>query len=138
MVAMAMAYLARAARGRIGVRVKLQRLQSALRQLQRVLRPRHYRAPLATAYPCRMEQSPHVADSAPDKPFLTGYDVTHLVIYLRLLDADADGAAWQEVAQIVLDLDPEKEPERAQRVWASHLARAKWMTKEGYRHLLRS
>ena len=82
-------------------------------------------------------QSPHVADTAPDEPFLTGYDMDHLVTYLRLLDADAEGAAWQEAARIVLSLDVKTDRERAKRVWASHLARAKWMTEQGYRHLLR-
>jgi len=40
----------------------------------------------------------------------------HLVTYLRLLDADADGADWREVATIVLNLDVEKDQGRAQRV----------------------
>jgi hypothetical protein len=84
-----------------------------------------------------MPQSPQVADTAPDEPFLTGYDMAHLVTYLRLLDADAEGADWREVASIVLSLDLAKEPERARRVWASHLARARWMTKQGYHYLLR-
>ena len=53
-----------------------------------------------------MPQSPHVADTAPDEPFLTGYDEQHLVTYLRLLDADAEGADWREVAKIVLRIDP--------------------------------
>ena len=91
---------------------------------------------LQAAYLCHM-QPPHVADAAPDEPFLTGYDMAHLVTYLRLLDADAEGAAWQEAARIVLSLDVKSGGERAKRVWASHLARAKWMTEEGYRHLLR-
>jgi hypothetical protein len=84
-----------------------------------------------------MTQSPQVADTAPDEQFLTGYDMAHLVTYLRLLDADAEGADWREVATIVLGLDVAKDPERARRTWASHLARAKWMTESGYRHLLR-
>jgi hypothetical protein len=84
-----------------------------------------------------MPQSPQVADTAPDEPFLTGYDMAHLVTYLRLLDADAEGADWREVAAIVLDLDVAKDPNRARRSWASHLARAKWMTESGYRYLLR-
>jgi hypothetical protein len=69
-----------------------------------------------------MPQSPQVADTAPDEPFLTGYDIAHLVTYLRLLDADAEGADWQEVATIVLELDVAKDPKRARRSWASHLA----------------
>jgi hypothetical protein len=46
-----------------------------------------------------MTQLTPIADAAPDKPFLTGYDMSHLVTYLRLLDADAEGADWREVAQ---------------------------------------
>jgi hypothetical protein len=84
-----------------------------------------------------MPQSPQVADIAPVEPVLTGYDMAHLVTYLRLLDADAEGADWREAAKIVLDLDVEKQPERAKQVWQSHLTRAKWMTENGYRHLLR-
>jgi hypothetical protein len=68
-----------------------------------------------------MHQSSHVADTAPSEPTLTGYDMEHLVVYLRLLDAEADGADWREVAQIVLEADPAQEPERAKRMWASHL-----------------
>jgi hypothetical protein len=63
--------------------------------------------------------------------------MAHLVTYLRLLDADADGADWREVAKMVLDLDVEKDPDRTKQIWESHLARAKWMTETGYRQLLR-
>ena len=79
---------------------------------------------------------PPVSDTAPAEPVLTGYDEQHLVTYLRLLDADAEGADWREVANVVLHIDPDREPERARRAWESHLARAKWMTENGYRHLL--
>jgi hypothetical protein len=82
------------------------------------------------------ELEPPVADLAPNSSVLTGYDEQHLVTYLRLLDADAEGADWQEVAQIVLHIDPALEPDRARRAWDSHLARARWMTENGYRHLL--
>lgn len=80
---------------------------------------------------------PPVSDTAPVEAILTGYDEQHLVTYLRLLDADAEGADWREVANIVLHIDPKREPERARQAWDSHLARAKWMTQSGYRHLLR-
>jgi hypothetical protein len=80
---------------------------------------------------------PPVADTAPVESVLTGYDEEHLITYLRLLDAVADGADWREVAKIVLHIDPDREPDRARRAWESHLARAKWMTESGYRHLLR-
>ena len=80
---------------------------------------------------------PPIADTAPNVGVLTSYDEQHLVTYLRLLDADTEGADWREVARIVLRIDPAREPERAQRAWASHLARARWMTASGYQHLLR-
>jgi predicted GNAT family N-acyltransferase len=80
---------------------------------------------------------PDVADEAPTAATLTGYDNGHLVTYLRLLDADAEGADWREISRIVLHIDPEREPERARRAFDSHLARAKWMTAHGYRHILR-
>ena len=80
---------------------------------------------------------PDVADNAPSSAALTTYDEEHLVTYLRLLDADAEGADWRDVARIVLHLDPEREFDRARRAFESHLARAKWMTEHGYRQLLR-
>jgi predicted secreted protein len=79
---------------------------------------------------------PTVADTAPSESVLTAYDELHKITYLRLLDAEAEDADWREVARIVLNIDPDKEPERARRAWESHLARAHWMTEHGYRHLL--
>jgi hypothetical protein len=81
---------------------------------------------------------PDVDDLAPSDPALTDYDVEHLVCYLRLLDAEAEGADWREISRIVLHIDPEQEPDRARRAFDSHLARAKWMSGVGYRHLLRN
>ncbi len=80
---------------------------------------------------------PSVADEAPEADVLTAYDRGHLATYLRLLDAEAEGADWTEVARIVLHIDPLREPGRARRAWESHLARARWMTEHGYQHLLR-
>jgi len=83
------------------------------------------------------QHNPVVADRAPSGDIFTPYDNGHLKTYLRLLDADAVGADWKEVARIVLGMDPEREPERARTAWEGHLARAKWMTTRGYKHLLR-
>jgi hypothetical protein len=80
---------------------------------------------------------PDVADVAPNEAVLTTYDEQHLVTYWRLLDAEAAGADWKEVTQIVLHIDPEREPARARNAFDSHLARARWMADHGYRHLLR-
>jgi hypothetical protein len=80
---------------------------------------------------------PDVDDSAPDDTTLTIYDEEHIITYMRLLDADAAGADWRKVAKIVLHIHPDREPDRARQAFESHLARAKWMTEHGYRHLLR-
>jgi hypothetical protein len=80
---------------------------------------------------------PPIADLAPTDAILTGYDEEHKVTYLRLLDAEAANADWREVSRIVLHMDPDKEPDRARRAWESHLARARWMTEEGYKFLLK-
>ena len=84
------------------------------------------------------ELDPPVADNAPSEAVLTDYDRQHLVTYLRLLDADAEKADWREVAKIVLGIDPAQEEERARKAWESHLARGRWMSESGYRHLLRA
>ena len=60
---------------------------------------------------------PDVAHLAPTAPILTGYDEQHLVTYLRLLDADEDGADWREVSAMALHIDPEREPNWARRAW---------------------
>ena len=63
---------------------------------------------------------PDVADTAPSNSVLTVYDELHIITYLRLLDADAVGVDWREVARIVLHLDPEYESDRARRSFDSH------------------
>jgi|SRR6266436_7091502 len=80
---------------------------------------------------------PDVSDTAQSDSALTVYDEEHVITYLRLLDADAEGVDWRKVARIVLHLDPKHDSDRARRAFDSHLSRAKWMTEHGYRHLLR-
>ena len=85
----------------------------------------------------RPELDPDVDDEAPTGfDLIPPYDEVHFVTYLRLLDADADDADWTEVARIVLHRDPTVDETRTRRCWESHLARAQWMTKRGYRRLL--
>jgi hypothetical protein len=83
------------------------------------------------------QRDPDVADEAPADPELTLYDYEHMITYLRMLDAAAESANWREVAQIVLHINPDREPDRARRAYETHLARAQWMTSTGYRFLLR-
>lgn len=80
----------------------------------------------------------HFEDRAPEVSQLTAYDESHLIDYLRLLDADAEGADWREVAMLILGVDAAAEPHRARAMHDSHLARARWMTEVGYAHLLGS
>jgi hypothetical protein len=71
---------------------------------------------------------PDVADTAPSGSVLTVYDEEHLITFLRLLDADAEGADWREVARIVLHIDPERETARGR--WA-HENRRRMRPPEG-------
>jgi hypothetical protein len=75
-------------------------------------------------------------DRPPTSDHISAYDEQHLAIYLRLLVAEEEGADWREVVQVIFGIDPQREPDRAKLVYDSHLARARWMTKTGYRHLL--
>jgi hypothetical protein len=77
-----------------------------------------------------------VADLAPVEQTLTPYDEQHAITYVRLLDAEKANADWQEVTRIVLHIDPVAEPTRALSAYESHLARAKWVARHGYRQLL--
>jgi hypothetical protein len=74
-------------------------------------------------------------DEAPDGDHLTDYDRTHIKLYCRLLDAEADGADWQEAVEVLFGIDPNTEPDRARRVHDTHLARARWMSEHGYKPL---
>ena len=83
-----------------------------------------------------VELDPDVDDEAPTGNDITLYDEQHHVTYWRLLDAKAEGADWMEVAQIVLHRDPVAEELRTYRCWQSHLERAQWLSREGYRKIL--
>jgi hypothetical protein len=85
---------------------------------------------MATQPPSQLQDAPPNADT------VTAYDLSHSKTYLRLLDAYADGATWQEAAQTILGADSVADVDRAQRMHDAHLARAQWMTRSGYRHLL--
>lgn len=84
----------------------------------------------------RPRLDPEVEDEAPSGPTITAYDEQHYVTYMRLLDAYRDKADWAEVARIVLHRDPVADEARTRRCWESHLARAQWLSKGGYRQIL--
>jgi hypothetical protein len=83
-----------------------------------------------------VELDPDVDDEAPAGNAITPYDEQHYVTYLRLLDAKADGADWKEAARIVLHRDPVGDETLTRRCWESHLARAEWLSRAGYRRIL--
>ncbi len=76
-------------------------------------------------------------ESVPGGDEVTEYDRTHLKLYLRLLDAETEGADWREAVTVLFGIDPLADPQRASSVHASHLQRAHWMTRKGYLGLLR-
>lgn len=84
-----------------------------------------------------MNQQQSFMDEVPWSGQLTDYDRAHLALYARLLDADAAGASDDEIARLMFALDPVAEPDRAERILASHRSRARWMSEHGFRHLLK-
>lgn len=80
--------------------------------------------------------APTFLEEPPQGSMLTPYDREHMTLYLRLLDAERDQADWREAVQILFGLDPEREPVRCRKIHDAHLARARWMTEQGYRQLL--
>jgi Uncharacterized conserved protein (DUF2285) len=81
--------------------------------------------------------TPDILAEPPTPDEVTEYDKAHFVTYLRLLDAETDGASWEEVAKIVLGLDPDHDRTTAMHIHGNHLNRARWMTTNGYAHLLK-
>lgn len=75
-------------------------------------------------------------DEPPGGTALTAYDQANVKLYLRLLDAEAQGASWMEVVEALFGISVDAEPDRAARVHGSHLARARWMTESGFAGLL--
>jgi T6SS, Transcription factor, DNA binding domain len=86
--------------------------------------------------PVPIALDPDADNLAPTGNDITPYDEQHYVTYLRLLDAKAEGADWKEVARIVLHRDPVGEEARTRQCWESHLTRAQWLSREGYRRIL--
>ena len=75
--------------------------------------------------------TPEFADEVPWSDGITEYDNRHDETYIRPLDAEEEGLGKDEMARLILGIDPD----RARKAVESHLARARWMTEVGYRHL---
>jgi hypothetical protein len=74
-------------------------------------------------------------DEPPHSAALTTYDRAHAGTYIRLLDAAEAGATWREAVRRIFKLDPDRDPERLERMHRAHLERALWMRDHGYREL---
>lgn len=73
----------------------------------------------------------------PDEPVITDYDRAHAAIYLRLLDAEINGAGWESAAALVLQQDVSSDWVGAHGLHTSHLKRAQWLRDSGFILLLR-
>ena len=79
-----------------------------------------------------------LSKKAPVSESLTAYDRAHISTYLRLFDADRDGAPWQEAAPVIFGDAAEADPTRLRDQHTSHLARAKWLVDAGYLRLAKT
>ncbi|MER9402175.1 DUF2285 domain-containing protein [Mesorhizobium sp. M0615] len=81
------------------------------------------------------KSSTPIADEVHWSDSLTAYDKAHFTTYMRLLDASADNASDEDMAQLILGIDVTREPERARKALRSHVDRANWMVTTGYEEL---
>jgi hypothetical protein len=63
-------------------------------------------------------------DVAPSDAEVTDYDHKHIMQYYCLLDRKERRRDWRETVQAFFGVDAEREPERAHRIYDSHLKRA--------------
>lgn len=71
---------------------------------------------------------PPIETEVPWAETITDYDRSHLVTYLQVLDALSDNASTDEMARLILGIDPVIEPQRARAAIDSHIRRARWLT----------
>lgn len=94
---------------------------------------RHLKSATIASRPYRVRV---LSDEAPTADALTAYDEMNFAIYLSLLHASAEGMGEDQMSQVILGIDPNAEPTRAEKALKSHLDRARWLSESGYRHML--
>jgi hypothetical protein len=72
---------------------------------------------------------------APTDDVVTDYDRAHFQHYVRLLDARTQGVSPDEMCRSILEIDPASEPDGARMTLTSHLDRAAWMSRVGFRKI---
>ncbi|MEQ1715059.1 MAG: DUF2285 domain-containing protein [Hyphomicrobium sp.] len=68
---------------------------------------------------------------------MTDHDRAYAALYFRLLDADAAGVDWRIAGRDILGLDTDIDTDATKRTFNAFLDRAKWMTRTGYKLLLK-
>lgn len=81
--------------------------------------------------PPKEEEEAWIDNETPELAEVTPYDVAHFQTYAVLLMSEEMGLDWRKVSRAILNIDPERQPERARRAWTSHLARARWLATSG-------
>jgi len=76
-------------------------------------------------------------NAPPGSDQLTDYDHEHFATYLFLLDCSAGDMDWRDAMTQLIGDDAKTDPDKAKTMYDSHLARAQWMCRNGYRQLLR-
>ncbi len=66
---------------------------------------------------------------------VTSYDRANFATYASLLDAVAAGVDWRKVTTTLFGVDAAVDEQTAKQVYDANLARARWMTTDGYRLL---
>jgi hypothetical protein len=74
-------------------------------------------------------------ETVPSGDLVTDYDRAHLQLYIRLLDARSAGTSSDDMCRLILEIDPTSDRDRAQKLLASHLERADWMSSVGFRQI---
>ena len=89
-----------------------------------------YAEQMGSSAPIWIVADPQIVDE------ITDYDRQTFHVYAALLDLDDVGESWQHAARDVLQIDPDAEPTRAERMHRAHLERARWMVRVGWPRLL--
>ncbi|WP_376704661.1 hypothetical protein RQ479_07920 [Mesorhizobium sp. ISC25] len=78
---------------------------------------------------------PGIFEEVPWSDSITDYDRQNFRVYCQILDACGDDASIEEMADLILGIDPALEPVRARKAVRSHIDRANWMVTTGYKEL---
>lgn len=68
---------------------------------------------------------------------ITAYDRQCFKLYLMLIDAENDGERWEDAHERIFGLETGVDLQIAELQYHSHLERARWMTIDGYKQLLK-